>query len=189
MNCLRIDDIYDYIEGSLSPERREELEGHLNACAKCRVAVEERKLIAAAASSLRPLEVPDDFTDRVMARVGPIKARRPVWLIVVAVSSSLLALTSIALVASGRNLIEIALGAGHSFWGYAKSAAVLTAKAATLLSLAGKTLQPLLEAMAKGLTLAGSLLSPGLQVVIVIVVAGLIVSLALGARKRISLGD
>jgi anti-sigma factor RsiW len=189
MNCLKINDIYDYIEGSLSPERRGELEGHLVVCARCRKAVEERKLIAAAASSLPPLEAPGDFTARVMARIAPKRARLPAWLIILAALSSLLAVSSIALVASGKSVIGIVSGVGHSFWEYAKSAALLTAKAATLLSLAGKTLQSLLESAAKALTVTGSLLGPGLQVAILVVVTALIVSLALGARKKISLGD
>jgi len=189
MNCCRINDIYDYIEGSLPPGRRQEMEGHLEACPKCRRAVEERKLISRAASALPPLEVPADFTDRVMSRIAPVKAKLPVWLIILASLSSLLALGSVALIASGRSLIGVALGASHSFWEYAKSAAVLTARAVTLLSLAGKIIQSLLESAAKGLSLANSLLSPGLQVVILGLMTALIISLALAARKKISLGD
>jgi anti-sigma factor RsiW len=189
MSCFKVYDIYDYIEGSLSPERREELEEHLNACEKCREAVEERKLIAAAASSLPPLEVPGDFAARVMTRVEPEKTKLPVRLIVLATLSSLLALGSIGLAVSGKSLVGIVLEAGYSFWAYAKSAAVLTARAVTVLSLVGKTLQSLLESGAKALTVTGSLLSPGLQVAVLVVVTALIFSLALGARKKISLGD
>jgi len=189
MNCCQINDIYDYIEGSLPPGRRQDMEGHLEACPKCRRAVEERKLISGAASALPPLELPADFTDRVMSRIAPEKAKLPVWLIILASLSSLVALGSVALIASGRSLMGIALGAGHSFWEYAKSAAVLTAKAATLLSLAGKIIQSLLESAAKGLSLANSLVSPWLQVVILGLMTALIISLAFAARKKISLGD
>jgi len=189
MSCFLINDIYDYIEGSLSPERRGELEQHLGGCPRCRRAVEDRKFIAGAASGLPQIAVPDDFTQRVMARIAPAKVRQQVWLLVLASASSVLALTAVLTIASGRSALGIISGAGHSFWGYVKSAAVLTAKAATLLSLAGKTVRPVLEAVYKGLSLATSVLSPGLLAVILVFMTVLVVSLALGTRKKISLGD
>lgn len=189
MNCFRISDIYDYIEGTLSPERSQELERHLDVCPKCRAAVEDRKLIAGAALSLPPFAVPDSFTDRVMARVAPAKAKSPAWLIILASASSLLALTVVIMIASGRSVLEIISGALHSLWEYVESAALLVAKALTLLSLAGKAAQPLLESVAKGLSVASSFVSPGLQIVLLGVMTILIISLALAARKKFSLGD
>ena len=189
MSCFRINDIYEFIEGSLAPERKEELERHLSVCLGCRQAVEDRKLIAGAASSLAPFAVPDNFTDRVMARIAPAKAKSPAWLIILASFSSLLALGSVVLIAAGRNVLETALRASHSIWEYAKSAALFLAKAVTLLSLAGKAIRLLLESVTKGLSLADSLVSPGLQFGLLVVMTVLIISLALAARKKISLGD
>ena len=189
MNCFKINDIYDYIEGSLSPERREELERHLSGCPRCRRAVEDRKLIAGAASGLPPIAVPDDFTQRVMARITPAKVKAPVWLFILACASSFLALTAVVMIAFGRSALGIISGASHSFWEYVKSAAVLTAKAATLLTLAGKTTRPLLEAVYKGLSVLTSFIHPGLQIFILILAMGLVVSLFFGMRKKFSLGD
>jgi anti-sigma factor RsiW len=189
MNCFKINDIYDYIEGSLSSERREELERHLSVCPRCRRAVEDRKLIAGAAFGLPPLAIPDDFTDRVMARIAPAKVKPPVWLFILACASSFLALTAMVMNASGRSALGVISGASHSFWEYVKSAAVLTAKVATLLSLAGKTVRPLLEAASKGLSLLTSFIHPGLQVLILVVAICLVVSLFFGMKKKLSLGD
>jgi hypothetical protein len=189
MNCFRINDIYDYIEGSLSPERRGELERHLGICPKCRQAVEDRKLIAEESLSLPPFAVPDDFTDRVMARIAPAKLRSPVWLIILASASSLLALTAIIMIASGRSVLGIVSGAGHSLWEYIKGAAVFTAKAATLLTLAGKTARPLLEAAYKGLSVLTSFIHPGVQVLILVLAMGFVLSLFFGIRKKFSLGE
>jgi len=189
MNCFNIHDIYDYIEGSLSPQQRRELEQHLSACSRCRRAVEDRKLIAGAASGLPPFAVPDDFTDRVMARIAPAQVKHRLWLIILASASSLLALTAMMMIASGRSALGILSGASHSFWEYVKSAAVLTAKAATLLTLAGKTARPLFEAVYKGLSVLTSFIHPGLQILILILAMGLVVSLFFGMRKKFSLGD
>jgi anti-sigma factor RsiW len=189
MNCFKINDIYDYLEGILSPERREELERHLGVCPRCRRAVEDRKLIAGAASGLAPLAVPDDFSDRVMARIAPVKVKNAAWLIVLASASSLLALTAMILIASRSSALSIISSASHSFWEYAKSAAVLTAKVATLLTLAGKTLRPLLEAAFKSFSALTSFIHPGLQVLILVLAMGLVVSLYFGMRKKFSPGD
>jgi hypothetical protein len=189
MNCFKTNDIYDYIEGSLSPERRGELERHLSLCPSCRRAVEDGKLIAGAASGLPPFAVPDDFTDRVMARITPAQVKQRLWLITLASASSLLALTAMMIVASGRSGLGIISEASHSFWEFVKGAAVLTAKAATLLTLAGKTVRPFLEAAYKGLSVLTSILHPGLQVLILVLAMGLVVSLFFGMRKRFSLGD
>jgi anti-sigma factor RsiW len=189
MSCFKIKEIYDYIEGSLSPERREELERHLGVCPRCRRAVEDRKLIAGAASSLPPLAVPDDFTDRVMALITPVKVKHPAWLIILASASSLLALTAMVMIASGKSALGTISGASHSFWEYVKSAAVLTAKVATLLTLAGKTVRPLLEAVYKGLSVLTAFIHPWLQVLILVLAMGFVVSLLFGMRKKFSLGD
>jgi anti-sigma factor RsiW len=189
MSCFRINDIYDYIEGSLSPERRGELERHLSGCPKCRKAVEERKLIAEAALSLPPFAVPDDFTDRVMARIAPAKVKSPVWLIILASASSLLALTAMIMIASGRSVLGIISGAGHSLWEYIESAAVFTAKAATLLTLTAKTVRPLLVAAYKGLAVLTSFIHPAVQVLILVLAMGLVLSLFFGIKNKYSLGD
>ncbi len=189
MSCLKIRDIYDYIEGSLAPERNEELGRHLSSCPRCRRAAEDERLIARAASSLPPLAVPDDFTDRVMARIDPLKIRQPAWLIILASAATWLAVASVLLMASGRSGLELISGASHSLWGYVKTGAVFTAKAATLLTLAVKTLRPLLEAAYKGLSMLTSLLHPAIQAMILVLALGIAVSLFFGMRKKLSLGD
>lgn len=189
MNCFRISDIYDYLEGSLAPERTKKLEWHLGVCPKCRQAVEDRKLIAEAALSLPPFAVPDDFTDRVMARIAPAKVMSPVWLIILAAASSLLALTAVMIFASGGNVLGIISSAGHLVWEFVKNAAVLAAKMGTLFSVAGKTARPLLEAAYKGLAVLTSFIHPWVQVLIFVLAMGLVLSLFFGIRKKLSLGD
>lgn len=189
MSCPTIRDIYEYIEGGLSPERDREMERHLSFCPGCRRAVEERKLLAGAVSGLPPFAVPDDFTDRVMTRVASLKIKRPAWLIILLSGTAGLAILSFMLMASGGSLLELITRASHSLWGYVKTGAVLAAKVATILNLAVTTLRPLLEAGTKGLSLLTSLVHPGIQALILILALGAAVSLFLGMRKKLSLGD
>lgn len=189
MNCLKIKEVYACIEGGLAPERKEELERHLDSCPKCRLAVEERRLIAWAAAGLPPFTVPDDFTDRVMARIAPLKIRRPVWLTVLVTATACLAIASVLLIASGSSGLELVAGISQSLWGYLKTGAVFTVKAVTLLTVAVKALRPLLEALTKGFSMLTSLVHPGFQALILVLALGLAISLFFGMRKKLSLGD
>jgi anti-sigma factor RsiW len=189
MSCLTISDLYDYLEEGLSPERMNELREHLRSCRRCRRAVEERRIIAEAASTLPRIEVPEDFTERVMSRISRPKVSRPGWLIGLVSGTSLLALISVVLIASGRNALEFFRGASQIFWESAKNAAVLAAKLAALLSLFGRTFRSLLEAGGKSLSVLTSLLHPGVQIFILVLALGILASLFYGLRKKLSIGD
>jgi anti-sigma factor RsiW len=189
MNCLKIQDIYDFIEGSLAPERREEMERHLSSCPGCRRGVEDRRLIAGAASGLPPFAVPDGFTDRVMARITPLKIKRPAWLSIFVIATACLAVVSVVSLASGKSGIELIAGVSHSLWAYVKTGAVFTAKAATLLMLAVKALRPLLEAAYKGLSTLTSIIHPAFPAAILVLALGIVVSLIIAMKKKLSLGD
>ena len=189
MSCLRIHDLYDFLEGGLPPEQAARIEEHLRACRRCRQAAEDRQLIAEAASSLPPYEVPADFADRVMARLPEARAGRSVRLIGLAAAASVLALIPAAMIVSGSNALGILTRAGHLLSEYVKSAAIVAARAMTLLTLAGKTIRSLLESASKGLSLANSLLSPGLLVIALGLMTVIFLSLGLAARKKTSPGD
>jgi anti-sigma factor RsiW len=189
MTCLKISDLYDYLEEGFSPERMKDVEEHLHGCRRCRRAVEEIRLIAEAASTLPAFEVPEDFPGRVMSRLPRLKAWSSGWLIALVSASSLLTLISVFLIASGRSALEYFASASQTFWESAKTAAVLTAKLAALVSLTGRTLRSLLETGTKGLSVLTSLIHPGFQVVILILVLGILISLFYGMRRKLSIGD
>ena len=93
-----------------------------------------------------------------------------------------------ALVASGTGAVEILSRVSHSFWAYAKSAAVFTAKAAILLSLAAKAARPLVESVYGCLSALTSFINPWVQVLILMLTIGVVVSLFFGIKKRFSWG-
>ncbi len=189
MSCLKIRDVYGFLEGDLPPEAAGKVEDHLRVCRRCRRAVEERRLIAEAASSLPSFEVPEGFVDRVMARIAPSAARKPVWLVGMIAGTAVLTLISAALIASGQSALEFLGGASQAFWEWVKSAAMLTAKLAALLPVLGKILRSLFAAGSKGLNVLTSLVHPGLQVFIVLLVLGVLATLFFGMRKKLSIGD
>lgn len=189
MNCLKLGALYQYLEGGLSAEQAKQIEGHLRVCAKCRRAAEERRLIAAAASSLAPFDVPENFPERVMTRLPQSPPRRQGWFISLAAGISVLTLISAVLIASGKSGLELLRGVGDSFWGSIRTAAVLMAKAAAFVSLAGRTLRTLFEAGAKGLSVLTSLVHPGIQAFILLLALGILATLFYGLRKKLTIGD
>lgn len=62
MNCLRINQIYLYLEGELSPAENKSIEEHLSSCLICKKAVKERKLLLQASRSLPLWNTPPDFS-------------------------------------------------------------------------------------------------------------------------------
>ncbi len=69
MTCLHIDQICLFIEKDLSLEEARKVERHLASCAKCRNAVDERRMLLQAAESLPVLQAPPDFPQQVMAKI------------------------------------------------------------------------------------------------------------------------
>ncbi len=166
MNCLKIGDIYSYLEEGLSPEERKILEGHLDGCPRCQAALENRRRLAEAAASLTPIDLPADFSRQVMARLLPSRVLVPGWLIALTAVLTPLAFIIGIFIWSGENLIDLLSGFGDSVWIFLKNAAVLTAKALTLINVAGSLLKPLSQAVFRLLGIVPHLFSPTVQVLI-----------------------
>jgi anti-sigma factor RsiW len=190
MNCLKIADLYAYIEGELSPAQAEIIQRHLSSCPKCRKAFEERELLFKAASSLPDLDIPAGFTERVMAEIAPVKRRLPVWLVACAAGLASLGLFFIVFLVSGGKNSLVFLGTfNHTFWGNAKNAAVVIAQAAVILSSAVTVLNSLALALNKGFALFTTLISPGARIFILTSTLVLTITLAYALRKKFMFGE
>jgi anti-sigma factor RsiW len=189
MSCLKIADIYAYLEGDLAPGQRDQSEKHLSGCPRCRAAVEERRLLGEAFSGLPPLDLPADFTERVMAAVAPARRLLPAWLIILLSGSSAASLLFILFLRSGRNLLSFLSGIDNALWAYTKSAAVFAAKAVTLISTVGKALQPVGRAIGKTLFELASVFSPAALVAIVITICAMLTAFFYLLGKKFRPGE
>lgn len=84
MNCLRVDQIYLYLEGELPSVEKEDVEKHLKRCSKCKKAVEEREFLHRACSSLHLWQTPAGFSQQVMKKIFPEKVLFPSWIRIMA---------------------------------------------------------------------------------------------------------
>ncbi|MCR4409437.1 MAG: zf-HC2 domain-containing protein [Candidatus Saccharicenans sp.] len=80
MSCPDLTQIYAYLDGELPAEDRLRLEEHLETCCRCRQLVADRRLFLEASSSLSKLDLPPDFSGRVMAGLPPLKSPVRLWL-------------------------------------------------------------------------------------------------------------
>lgn len=190
MNCLKVAEIYAYLEDDLPPEQRADIEKHLEFCPKCSQAVEERRYLTEAASSLRDLEVPADLASRVMARISSPASSLPAWLTAFIVGLSSLGLFCLLLILSGgKSAFTILAGFNHSILIYLKNSTVWLAKAMTLLTSVGRVIQTLALALFKGISLLTTLTSPGIQVLALALTLVTFFSLYLALKKKLLPGE
>jgi hypothetical protein len=189
MSCLKISDIYTYLDGESSANERDGIVSHLEGCPRCRAAVEERRRFAEAASSLPSLDLPADFTQQVMAQILPAKVSLPGWLIGLTAGLVPLALLIGIFIQSGENLLDLLSRFGHSVWIFLKNAAVFTAKALTLIDLVGKLLRPLAQALYRLLSIGPHFISPMAQILILCVSLALFIAVICAFGKRFLAGE
>jgi anti-sigma factor RsiW len=189
MSCLKISDIYAYLEGDFSPGQRDQAEKHLSGCPRCRAALEERRLLGEAFASLPPLDLPANFSQRVMSTIPSARRLLPSWLITLAAGSSAASLLFILFLRSGTDFLSFLSGIDNSLWGYAKSAAVFAVKAVTLVSAVVRALQPVGRALSNTLFQLASVISPAAQAAIVIASSAVLAALLYLIGKRFRLGE
>lgn len=80
MNCLKIEDIYGYLENELPAELRKQAEEHLKSCPGCQRLVEDRKVYLESLSSFPDYHLPEDFTERVLSNLPDLRSPSKVWL-------------------------------------------------------------------------------------------------------------
>ena len=190
MTCLSVEQIYLYIEKELPPVKKREIQKHLTGCSKCQKAVEERKVLLQAAESLPVWETPLDFTQQVMARIFQPRVSPLAWLGAVAsgFASMILAVVLFALV-TGQNFSDLLRGSYYAVLDAVKNLSPLFAKILKLVSLLLKILQQFGEFLVKGLTLLTSLISPQVQIIIIMAAIIITASSVYGLRKKLFIGE
>ena len=196
MTCLSAGRIYAYLDGDLRPSERRQIKAHLAACPACRRAVEDRRVLAEASVSLRPLEVPADFAAAVMSRLPAppfveTPVARPVRLaprpsaVLAAVTALAAVSVTVALVADGGPAAFIS-SLSRFLWTSLRTTAHGLAKAGKVLLLLVRLGGDLLDDLAGAFRFLTSLIGPEAQMAVigatlVLVLAGA----ALWGRKSI----
>lgn len=190
MSCLRIDQIYLYLEGELSPEDTQSIQEHISSCMKCKRAVQERELLVKASKSLPALEIPPGFTQRVLVQIFPQITSLREWVTTAAagISSAVLAFFIFYLL-SGQNLAHLFINLNRMALNLFRNFIVVLAKSAKLISLVIKILLRIGSLFVNGLESLTTLLSPEIQIILIILTVILSALLLYGAKRKFFAGE
>jgi predicted anti-sigma-YlaC factor YlaD len=190
MKCLRIDQIYLYLEGELSSEDAQSIQEHISSCPKCKKAVEERRLLVKASKALPSLEIPPDFTQRVLAQIFPKTTSVRGWLTtaVLGLSSAVLAFFAVYLL-SGQNLPHLLINLNNMTLNLFRNFIVVLVKTAKLISLVMKIFLEIGSMLFKGLANLTTILNPETQIILIVLTVILSALLLYGAKRKFFAGE
>ena len=190
MNCLRVDQIYLFLEGELSPKENQSIKAHLFSCEKCKKAVEDRKLLVEASQSLPAWEAPQELAHRVLANIFPKRIALRDWVVtaVLGLSSAVLAFFVVYLV-SGQTLADLFINLNHTALKLFQNIVVLSVKAAKLISVGIQIILKIVSLIIKGLGSLTTILGPELQIGLILLTVIITALLLFGAKRKLLAGE
>jgi hypothetical protein len=185
MNCLSRAQVYRYLERELAPPESQELEGHLASCPMCREAVETRRRLTEAASTLPDLEIPADFSRRVMARIaGSQFSLRGLLIFLAAGCSATLVALGLAMVVTRQSLPGLLVGLNQYILRNLKTLSLTLIKFFKVFLLIFKIFSNLIEELIGGLSVLTSLISPQTQILLITLTLLLSVMLFITLKRK-----
>ena len=190
MNCLRIDQIYLFLEGELSSEETLSMHEHISSCEKCQKAVEERKLLGEASQSLPVWEIPHDFTTHVLARIFPKRITFRDWVITVStgLSSAVLAFFVVYLI-SGQNLADLFINLNRTVLNLFQNVVVVLVKTAKLISVGIQVILKIGSLVLRGFSSLTTILSPEFQIGLMTLTVVIAALLLFGVKRKLFAGE
>jgi predicted anti-sigma-YlaC factor YlaD len=188
--CPRPEHLYLYLEGELGPYDAAKLEEHIEACAACRDALAERRILHEAFTTLPPFEVPEDFSRRIMDALPEPEARRPGWLapLVAGVAALSVGLLGFNLF-TGTSVLEVLLAVNGFVGSVLARVAPLLVKTLKLLNVLVEVVSDLTRLAYAGLGTFTRVLGPQGLAAVLGLVALLTVLAVLGARRFLREGE
>ena len=170
MTCLKLERLYAYLEGDLAGRDKKAVEDHAASCSACREAIEERRYLLQAAETLPAFEVPGDFTQSVMDRIAPERAKAKASIRLMAAAAGLTTfaagLVATALI-TGRPLSQLVLGLNRFLWSNLQGLASVLAKGAKYVFLTFKVLIQIAGEVLQILKTLTSFIGPETQIVFI----------------------
>jgi anti-sigma factor RsiW len=188
--CPRPEDLYLYLEGGLGPYKARALEEHVEACAVCREAMAERRLLHEAFTSLPPFEVPEDFAKSVMDSLPEPEEVRSGWFAPLAAAASALVIGLLGFyLFTGATLSDVLLSFNRIVGAATARLLPFLAKALKIAVLLLGVAADAVSMLFAGFGAFARALGPQ-GVALILGLAGAVILLAfLGARKLLSAGE
>lgn len=184
MSCFTAERIYRYLDGELDQAERREFERHLDGCPSCRRALAQRRLVTEAAVGMPDLELPPDFSRRVMERIDKPRVTVLGWLVLAAASCASMTLVIVGLfLLAGHSLTDLLLGIQGFLTGTLKNGAILFGRVTSLISLTLSVINHIFTALGDGLKGMTAVIPPAWLAVITVILIGVITTSVYGLRK------
>lgn len=174
MSCLRLEHVYRFLENELGSEEKRMVKNHLESCPACSRAVEARRAIHEASTTLPPLEIPPDFAEQVMARIPSSRIFLYSWPAALAMGfvTLFLAFAGVYLL-TGQSLVGFLTSINHTVLDFLKQTTLILGKIVKIIMVVLNLVGDFIVSLGKGLEVLSSLLRPD------IIAAGLLLGLAL----------
>jgi hypothetical protein len=189
MDCLGADQIYLYLEGELNKGETAVINEHLAVCPECRRAMEDRKLLLEAASSLSTWEVPAGFSEQVMGRLFPYRPALGQALLTATIGSFLIISGLLAtFIFSGQSLFNFLVSFNQTILNGLSSLTVMGARLVKLATLLVKVLYRFSGFLWESFSRLTTILSPEVQAGLIILTLIVSASLFYGIRHKVLVG-
>ncbi len=190
MNCLSADDIYLFIEEELSEMEDTRISRHLEQCSACREAYQDRLRLVEAAQSLSPWAVPQDFARQVMSRIFPARLSLGRAFITAAAGAMVIVASLLAVfLFSGLNLLNFLMSLNQSILDGMRDFAVWGAKTFKLITLLIKAFAQFVNFVWESLGRLSGLPSTELQAILAVIALLFTVTLYIGIKRLIPVGE
>lgn len=190
MSCLTVRQTYLYLEDQVPVDERESIEKHISSCEPCKILLEDRKMMMQAVETLPPLDMPADFTQRVMAKVFPRVSSVRIWIAGSATAFSLMMFLFLAIfLQSDISFSGVFVRLNSSLWVFVKNLSVFAIKLFKIASVILEILIQFASFIFKTLGSLATLIRPEFQIFLITLTVVLSISALYMMRKKIWTGD
>lgn len=190
MSCVTVRQVYLYLENELPVDEREAIDKHLSSCEACKILLEDRKKMMHAVEALPPLDMPDDFTQQVMAKVFPRVSPVRIWIAGSAIAFSMIMFIFLAVfLLSDISFSGVFIRLNGSLWAFVENLSVFIVKLFKIASVILEILIQFTGFVFKTLTSLATLVRPEFQIFLITLTIILFLSLLYKMRRKIWTGD
>jgi hypothetical protein len=190
MSCLKVHQVYLYLEDELPSDERASVEKHISSCEPCKILLEDRKAMMHAVETLPHLVLPTDFTQKVMDKIFPRVSSVRVWVAGLATAFSLMMFLFLAIyLQSDFSLSGIFVHLNSGLWAFVKNLSVFTAKVFKIASVIFEMLVQFVSFVFKALASLTTLIRPEFQIFLITLTVIISISALYMMRRKIWTGD
>jgi hypothetical protein len=190
MNCLRLDQIYQFLENDLPDLEISAIQKHIAQCPRCHQAVANRQKLTQASESLPFLDVPSGFSHQIMSRIFPQTLPISRSLITAAAGAGVIFVTTLLIfIASGQNLVNVLMAMNQSVLNSLQDLSVFFAKFIKLALLFIKMIIQFAGYFVAGLTHMTTIIGPEFQIAFVFITLLISGTLFYGLKRKFFLGE